>query len=281
MLPGREIVVGVDGSSSGWLALRWAATEAELRQAPLVVLHCVRVSVETAWRGGPLERPARDHTVSERDVLDRAVARIRPAHPDLTVRRTFLGDSPPFGLLSAARTAALVVVGSKGLAMAPGLLLGSTALQVTLHAECPVAVVPERGASTVGTFPGEVIVGVDGSDSSETALAFACEEADRRGVGVVAVHATGDTTVDGPAFSIEPAVAPWQAKYPYVRVRALMSQESPAKALRHAAAGAQMLIVGGRGHGGFTGLMLGSVSLAAIQRPQCPVVVVRAAADVT
>ena len=278
MLSGREIVVGVDGSPSGWVALRWAAAEAELRHAPLVVLHSVRVSVDSAWRGGPFDRLPPDHTAFERNVLDHALAQIRPGHPELTVRRTLLGDSPPYALLSAARTADLVAVGSRGMARAPGLLLGSTALQVALHAACPVAVIPQRGAATTGPFPGEIVVGVDGSDCSEVALNFACDEADRRAVGVVAVHATGGATVDGPAFSIETAVAPWKSKYQNVQVQTVVSPETAAKALRHAAAGAQLLVVGNRGHGGFAGLMLGSVSLAAVQRPQCPVVVVRGSA---
>lgn len=78
---GEEIIVGVDGSLSGWAALRWAAGEAELRHARLVVLHCARVSLETAWRGGPLDLLPSDYTGFEREILDSAPTRIRPLNP--------------------------------------------------------------------------------------------------------------------------------------------------------------------------------------------------------
>lgn len=267
----RVVVVGVDGSPTGWAALRWAAVEAELREVPLRVLHCAGVALDTAWRGGPLDRLPPDHTEFERQVLEVAVEQVRPAHPELALRTTLVGESPPRALLRQAEAAGLIVVGSRGMGMVAGVLIGSTAMQVALHSTCPVAVIPRRETTPVGPFPGDVVVGVDGSDSSEAALAFAFADAHRRHAGLVAVHAVDDRT--GPtAPSI---VDPWRSKYPSTPVRTAELKQPAGEALRYAAPGAQVLVVGNRGHGGFAEHLLGSVSLSVVQRPLCPVIVVR------
>lgn len=271
MTADREIVVGVDGSSTGWAALRWAAVEADLRRVPLRILHCAGVAFDNSWRGGPLDRLTPDHTEFERHVLELAIEHIRPAHPELVLRPELFGDSPPLALLGATRSAGLVVVGSRGMGAVTGLLIGSTALQVALHSTCPVAVIPRQTAATVGPFAGDIVVGVDGSDSSDAALAFTFAEAQRRHAGVVAVHAIDDK----PGVTAESIVDPWRTKFPVTSVRTVELHQNARKALRGAAAGAQLLVVGNRGHGGFAGLLLGSVSLSVVQRPLCPVIVVR------
>ena len=71
------------------------------------------------------------------------------------------------------------------------------------------------------------------------------------------------------------AVAPWALKYPAVEVEITVVDGSAASALVQASKGAALVVVGSRGHGGFTGLLLGSVSQALLRHADCPVAVVR------
>jgi nucleotide-binding universal stress UspA family protein len=71
------------------------------------------------------------------------------------------------------------------------------------------------------------------------------------------------------------AVAAWSLKYPRVEVETTVVDGSPAWALIQASKGAALVVVGSRGHGGFTGLLLGSVSQALLRHADCPVAVAR------
>ncbi|MFC7615431.1 universal stress protein [Actinokineospora soli] len=129
--------------------------------------------------------------------------------------------------------AGLVVVGSRGLGGFGGLLLGSTAVQVAAHARCPVVVVRGGEHRERGVARGDVVVGVDGSEHSVEAIAFAFAEAQRLGVGVLALTITPwgllDTVPAGvlladdddpePARALAESIAGWAEKYPEVPVR--------------------------------------------------------------
>lgn len=71
------------------------------------------------------------------------------------------------------------------------------------------------------------------------------------------------------------AVAGTAGKYPDVAVRYLAVRGGAARALIDASFGAGLVVVGARGHGGFTGLLLGSVGQALLHRAGCPVAIVR------
>jgi nucleotide-binding universal stress UspA family protein len=72
------------------------------------------------------------------------------------------------------------------------------------------------------------------------------------------------------------ALAPWRQKYPDVRlVETLAHSMNPAEELIDRSADAGLVVVGTRGHGGFAGLLLGSVSLSVAQRAHCPVAIAR------
>lgn len=133
----------------------------------------------------------------------------------------------------------------------------------------------------------QIVVGVDGSTSSIRALRWALWQAGLTGGSVTAVMAWD-----------YPQLAEWEIHSPddFVRakstvlattIQAAVDAESsadigknvvqghPAKALLDAARDADLLVVGQRGHGGFTGMMLGSVSQYCVLHARCPVVVVR------
>ncbi len=140
---------------------------------------------------------------------------------------------------------------------------------------------------------GRIVVGVDGSAASRAALHWAAREARLRGAHLEVVHAweLPALVVAGDGGAGVPVIAPGeleQAAEDLVRreaaaitaaqcleVTASIVRGHPAHALIEAARGADLLVVGSRGHGGFVGMLMGSVSNHVVHHAGCPVVVVR------
>jgi nucleotide-binding universal stress UspA family protein len=295
--PVARIVVGIDGSPTSERALRWAADEAVLADAVLDVVH--------AWMPEyPLtahdvfEDEARFENAAHRRLLE-AVAQLRSeVHDPLDIRERLELEHPATALLTAAKGADLLVVGTRGRGGFAGLLLGSVSQRCLTHAPCPVAVVPPVPAES-DEPSGRIVVGVDGSQLSYDALRWAAIEARRRSARLEIVHAwvvpellmpTGAVFV-GAAEELERAsrsvlntAATWLMsslddagdKPPEHELRSVAG--SPASALLEQARGADLLIVGARGLGSFRGLILGSVSQQCASHATCPTVVVRPAA---
>lgn len=287
---GGPILVGVDGSDSALEAVRWAAREAERRGTGL------RLVQAFGWPAGRhLGQPAVG--VDYRETMRRlageqvaaAAAAVAEVSPGLVVEQVVETGYPIPVLLAGARSAQLVVVGDRGLGGVTGLLVGSVATGLVAQAACPVVVVRETSRGATGPVEGPVVVGVDGSPTSEAALAFAFDAAAARRVPLVAVHTWWDLVVD-PAMAplldweaiegdehqlLAERLAGWGEKYPDVRVRRVVTRDRPAHALVRQTDGAQLVVVGSRGRGGLTGLLFGSVSHAVLHRARCPVAVVR------
>jgi nucleotide-binding universal stress UspA family protein len=133
-----------------------------------------------------------------------------------------------------------------------------------------------------------IVVGVDGSPSSVHALQWAIHQAELTGDVIDAVHAWhfpgnyGMPVADVPDYAglaaeiLDKAIAEARNAEPAeVEIRPLVIEANPAQALLDTARGADLLVVGNRGHGGFTGALLGSVSQHLVHHAPCPVVVVR------
>jgi nucleotide-binding universal stress UspA family protein len=146
------IVVGVDGSSGGLEALRWALAEASVRGAAVRIVHAWMVPLIDAlpepWAvGSPPLGPSDDEVhehleAAARTVLDASLAEARSADPGVEVRGELVEARPAAALLAAAEDADLLVVGSRGRGGFAALLLGSVSAQCVHHAPCPVVVVP-------------------------------------------------------------------------------------------------------------------------------------------
>lgn len=145
-----------------------------------------------------------------------------------------------------------------------------------------------------------IVVGVDGSPSSRRALGWATKQARLVGATVVAVTAWEDPAMYGFAYGCAPVafegdnLAITAAKVlaesvtevageqdQALEVRPRVMQGHPAQVLLEAARGAQLLVVGNRGHGPVVGMLLGSVSQHCVQHAPCPVVVVPAIAPLS
>jgi nucleotide-binding universal stress UspA family protein len=131
-----------------------------------------------------------------------------------------------------------------------------------------------------------VLVGVDGSDHSVAALDFAFDLATRTCASVVAMHvwwagplssvADHRRIPEDAGRSLRDTLEPWRQKYPDVGLaEKLVHGANVAEELIGESADAGLVVVGTRGHGGFVGLLLGSVSLSVAQHAHCPVAIVR------
>jgi nucleotide-binding universal stress UspA family protein len=231
---------------------------------------------------GALELRAEQHVAA-------AVAATEDVAPGRPIDRAVaIGD--PIGVLAEeARQAQLLVLGTRGLGGLSGLLAGSVAVALAAKAPAPVVVV--RGEQPAASGP--VVVGVDDSANSDAAIGFAFEAAAMRGAPLVAVHAWLEHVTDAEAAEmvdwaalmayqqtvVANRIAAWTEKYPDVPVSAVVDHDAPARTLVEQSTGAQLLVVGSRGRANLTGLLLGSVSHAVVQRAHCPVAVVRPESD--
>ncbi|WP_439681439.1 universal stress protein [Embleya sp. MST-111070] len=286
------IVVGVEPTEASGLAVVWAADEAARRRLPLRLVHALD------WPTGADRGPgASTHrqTWNERfrkvgtRALEEARAVVAARHPGVVAESVLLDGAPISVLPGQARDAAMIVVGSRRLSATTELLVtGGIATSITAHARCPVVVVREPEHSDAD--PRTIVVGVDGSRRSAPAVAYAFEEAARRGAAVVAVHVrqlstglivglhTGEELREG-RIRLAETLAGWGEKYPDVSVRREVVVGHPVKVLTDAAEHALALVVGTRGHGGFAGMLLGSVSQGLIHHARCPLVIVPVADD--
>ncbi|MEV5705007.1 universal stress protein [Actinoallomurus sp. NPDC052274] len=282
-----EIIVGTDGSDQSLRAVEWAADEAVRRALPLRI-----VLAEAEWMYDTPVDP-RLGAVREwlltggRDLLARAVSTARERVPGVMVQAETAPGQVARVLLSKAGNAAMIVLGGHGMGAATGLLLGSTTLQVVTHARVPTVVVRDLEPAVRR----EVVVGVDGSAVGEPAVGFAFEEAALRKARLRALHVWSHPASRGPGDMqplvydpqivaeeelrlVETSLATWQDKFPEVEVVFDVEHGRPARILAGASARADLLVVGTRGRGGFSGLLLGSVSHALLHRAHCPLAVV-------
>ena len=284
----RPILVGIDGSPSALAAARWAAREAVVRRAPIRLVYAFGwMPVHDADDPVQIVPDARDalrRTAEER--LAAAAAQVAEVAPDVAVSQEVTTGMPAALLVSLSAEAQLAVVGHRGLGGFAGLVIGSVGTALAAHAACSVVVV--RGPDAPRQ-DGPIVLGLDGSPQSEAALAFAVEAAVARRVPLRAVRAWLDPAVPyvvtGPADWDEEVkrqqgllseqLVEWREKYPDLRVEPVLMQDRPAHALAQSTGGAQLVVVGSRGRGGLTGMLLGSVSQAMLQHAECPVAVVR------
>ncbi|MHA7652406.1 universal stress protein [Mycobacterium sp. ML4] len=285
----RGLVAGVDGSSASNAAVAWAARDAALRNVPLTLVHMLSAYVPTFPQiplpGGVAVWQEDDG----RQVLQQAVKLARDSAGRAIEITSELKSSPPIPtLIELSEDAQMVVVGSHGRGAVGRVLLGSVSSGVLRGAACPVAIVPgEPAADSAEDAP--VLVGVDGSSASELATGIAFDEASRRGVDLVALHAWSDVEMldvgglDWPALEVQSEqilaerLAGWQERYPDVAVQRLVVRDRPAKELIDRSRSAQLVVVGSRGRGGIARMLLGSVSNAVVHSVHTPIIVARAA----
>ncbi|WP_216216592.1 universal stress protein [Amycolatopsis aidingensis] len=286
------IVVGVDGSHAANRAVEWAARMAAERNLGLYLVHAFHPG---GSYGGGLPAPLDVFEALEQEgrrILEESAAAAGSVASGLAVQTDLRREAPVPVLLELSGVARMIVLGASGSGGFAGMRLGSTAIAVSAHARCPVAVVRGRDGADGLPEEGPVVVGVDGSPISDRAIGVAFDEATERNAPLVAVHSWVDGDYDD-VFSPErfnavwesvdeieqrslaERLAGWQEKYPDVPVERVVVRDRPRHQLLEWSGRARLVVVGSRGRGGFRGMLLGSTSQALVQHAQCPVLVVR------
>jgi nucleotide-binding universal stress UspA family protein len=298
----RRIVAGVDGSEYSLRALRWAVVEAGWHGAELLAL--------TTWTAlpPPIASPHVDvnKAVDRQDgagvaeqALQTVVANAIAGNPPIVVEIVATEGHPAKLLAEQSRHADLVVVGARGRGGIAGWLLGSVSQELLRHSFCPVAVVrsPDKdevaaAEEILGSEWTRVVVGVDGSDYSKSALRWAAGEAKTLNAELtVASVWTPPPSVDPPygniAWGTDPEPQLQATAILQTTVEEVLGEDpglvfrrevrggNPARVLIDLSEGADALVVGSRGHGGFVGMVLGSVSQHVAAHAATTVVVVR------
>ena len=298
------IVVGYDGSPGARLALDWAVETARRDDRDLTIVHALGLTTAatvSAYDSGPAARLYEEMTEA---IVTEGVARAAKELEHARIHAASVVGSPAAELVAASRHADLVVTGSRGRGEAASGLLGSTAYAVAAHAHCPVVVV--RGNEVVHAGANHpVVVGVDSSDSAARALDAAAMMAGAAEASLYVV-AVDDVAASAGAWSMEPAlgygyVVPsvWvddvakqahaattrlvedlatrvRGAHPGLDVHAVALDGAPGQSIAQQAreVDAGLVVVGSRGHGGFTGMLLGSVSHRVVHDSPCPVMVI-------
>lgn len=274
------LVVGIDGSEAALVALDWAAAEAAASGWPLRLVN----GYEEAPLVPVMVAKSAEEAAQEilREARSRLVAR---GHGDLDVSVIARHGFPRRVLLHEAAGARALVVGREGAGRLTELVIGSTSMACATHAKVPVVVVPatwrpEEGEQRV------VVVGVDGSPRCRAAIEFAFEAASRwkaRLLAVVVVrsqpapvapHPLDPSDRSGASGMLADRLSGWRTRYPDVEVTEVVATGHPADVLAEHAERADLVVIGGRGHGVVTSTLLGSVAQAVLHRVARPIAVV-------
>lgn len=290
----HPVLAGIDGSAHSSAAADWAAREAALRGVPLRLIHA-----SPLLPGSAVPAPAVDRLrhMGER-MLQRAVTDLSDRYPDLDLRGEHADDTPASALLEAARTAGLLVVGTRGTGGFDGLAVGSVALRMAMAAPCPVVLVPQGHAQVFGegahTAHGaaRVVVGFDAHHPVGEVADFAFAAAEARGADLRVIQAWAfpadsvsprtlavteedrATWEDQEVLQLSDALRAWQEKYPRVTVRPDVMLLHPAEALLNTSSGAELLVVGRRTDARAVEGRTGPITHAVLHHARCPVAVV-------
>ena len=280
----KDILVGVDGSPGSRHALDRAL---RLGQATGRTVRALHVWAPPAPRSAALGAGYLYDPFQEREEareaasqlvdgeVSEALTRLMCDEP-VTVRADVCEGSVGQELVRHADLSALVLMGTRGRGRI-GNMLGSSLPHVMHHAPCPVMVVP--AAEPARASYARVVVGVDGSDWSRSALCWAYELARIEQAPLRVVHAVARG--DAPVHTEERVL--WRKEVlavlprePEVELDVDVVAGRPEEVLAKGLGPDDLLVVGSRGTGGFAGVVLGSVSAACVAHPSVPVLVVKA-----
>ncbi len=283
-VPTQHWLIGVDTSSESLHALQWAMGQAgghdEVHLRALFAIEPAYYGFSVDGGGElPLATTEMEHLAAVR--LKTCVQEV--VRPFGSVVDTSIAIGPPAAvMLEAGNDADLIVVGSRGRGGFAALLLGSVSLQLAVHADVPVVVVPGV-ASTDRTR--SVVVGVDGSHNALAALAWACElagdETEITAVGVwrppfVELQAVEPPSRDDAKRRFFESVEEVSRAFDGRTIVQRFITGDARHVLAETAADADLLVVGARGYDGVRGALMGSVSTWALHHARCATAVIPA-----
>jgi nucleotide-binding universal stress UspA family protein len=286
-----RVLLATDGSEQALAATEWlltfplprSTTVRVIAVASLAYVLPARLESTRQDRRGPYEHAARIASEARATLVRcRAAVEARVAEGDPREEIVRMADAWP---------ADLVVLGARGLRPLQRALLGSVSTAVVRHVQCPVLVMRERrrGLRTI-------VLGVDGSPNCLGAAGFLGSLPLDPGfrltlVGVVVPPPVlpAPELATGPLF-VDEALTQWQREVERaldsagstfkpegvaIERRVLIGQAGEEIVSTANAVGADLVVVGARGHGAFKRLLLGSVSEYVLHHAECPVLVVK------
>lgn len=282
------IVVGTDGSPAAEIAIRWAAEEAFLQGSALRIVLALDVVGEFLPGVDYYPMMTASYEKEARKMMQAGALLARSlAGGSIDVTTELLRGPTISTLVTESKDARMLVLGSRGRGAFSSAILGSVSAALARHAHSPVAVIHESTPSPAGKLNKPVLVGVDGTANSEQAIGVAMHEASIRGVplralyawrdvsGAVAPNLYWESTLGAQRAVLAERMAGWQEQYPDVKIERFVVEDSPVRNLLEHSVGVQLVVVGSRGRGGFTGMLLGSTSQALVHSIKCPLIVVR------
>lgn len=281
----ETIIVGVTGSPVAHRAVEWAIARAVARRQRIELLGIVGGAVGTVGERAVVE----DALQATQAMLDAAVESLAgevAGTVDITTRAE--AGNPVAVLIEASQGAALLVIGSDYRGPGGGPARGAHGLRIAAGAHCPVVVVPDLEA----TGRSGIVVGVDGSTTSEHALRFAAAEADRLDEKLIAVSVWTPLTAPRSDLAVYPelyltnmqaateealslALAGIATDFPDLAVERVVARGYPSHVINEHAQDARMTVVGTHGRGALARFLLGSISQEVLARLATVTAVVR------
>ncbi|WP_410812299.1 universal stress protein [Micromonospora sp. 067-2] len=262
------VLVGL-GSDRDLPVVRLAAQEAAEHSRPLHVLHTF--SWQAAFAADTVAAP-RDEA---EDLITRATQLAHEVEPGLTVRGEIVESAALPTLIRRSEAAFLLAVGDSGMAGSGECVPSDTiAVQLAARAGCPLLVVRGEQAPE-----GPVLVGVDGSPSSNLALEWALECAARRRARVLALRVVEpDEDTDAITDALTDVLARYTARHAEIPAECRVVRGDPGQVLVDTSRSAQVVLVAARGDEPGRG-MLGAVAQSLLYHSPAPVIVVRGLAE--
>lgn len=293
----KAVLVGVDGTDASYKAVWWAANYAKHAGLTLQIVCAYSLPSYAAVSFDATYTALGDDAVAHTDAQE-ILSRAKAIADEQGVAASTLivtGD-PSSVFVELSRNYNLIVIGNRGKGGLAERLLGTTSSSLPAYAYCPIVVVPftddDDKLLHLNNVITRVVVGSDESKWGLKALEIAAEFANSWGADLTVLSAVPVYGASGGMFSMAPSkedtdriidsylddlkvrVAPISKQYPDLVIRTEVVPGSAVDTLTRASAENDVVVVGSRGRGGFTGLILGSTSQGLIQHATSPVYVV-------
>jgi nucleotide-binding universal stress UspA family protein len=278
------VVVGVDDSADARSAVLWAAHEAVLADAPLLIVHSPRPP-SPGMPAGYLEAALRASDDVGRVMLESSVALARANEPDVVVSGLLGHADPARALIDVSARARLLVLGSRSAAMGEMSMLSSTRVMVSGHSYCPVLLLGPVSTFSPPQAISRIVVGAGSTRAGRAAVAFAAAEAVRRNVCLHLLRlrkasqpAAGEGDRGRAAAQAEDElatdIATLRREHPGLAVVAEVARGEAAETLPSYSDSRTILVVGCHHSDDHWSTRLGPVATSVVHRNRGPVIVV-------
>lgn len=288
----KAVLVGVDGSDASYKAAWWAANFAKHAGLTLQIVCAYSLPSYAAVSFDATYTTMGDDVAAHNDAQE-ILSKAKAIADDQGVSAATLivtGD-PSSVFVELSRNYKLIVIGNRGKGGLAERLLGTTSSSLPAYAYCPIVVVPytddDGNLMHLNNQIRSVAVGSDESKWGLKALQIAAGFADSWGAELNVMSAvpnisglTGTGSAEEQSVmesymdDLNTRIAPLLKTYPNLQVTKSVVPGSAVEALTQASKTHDVVVVGSRGRGGFTGLLLGSTSQGLLQHAVSPVYVV-------